>query len=154
LHNTLLTTNLPMLLRYEDRNSMAHSIESRVPFLTAPLAEFVLRLPEDHLISLEGQTKNVFRLALRALKPQAILARKDKIGFATPERAWLAQMGPWVEKVLRGEAARAIPALRLAEIHREWHAVRAGRRPFDSRVWRWVNLIRWVETLGVQFPEG
>ena len=43
---SLTTTSLPMLLRYEDRNSMAHSIESRVPFLTPELASFVLRLPD------------------------------------------------------------------------------------------------------------
>src|SRR4029077_19874850 len=92
LHETLVATSLPMLLRYEDRNSMAHGAESRVPFLTAPLAEFILQLPEEYLISPEGTTKNVFRLAMQGLVPEAILGRKDKIGFATPEQSWLAQL--------------------------------------------------------------
>jgi asparagine synthase (glutamine-hydrolysing) len=153
LRQSLLATSLPMLLRYEDRNSMAHSIESRVPFLTAPLAEFILRLPEEYLISPEGTTKSVFRLAMRGLVPDAILDRKDKIGFATPEHSWLLHLRPWVDKVLASDAARAIPALRIAELRREWQAVKAGLRPFDPRVWRWVNCIRWSDRLQVEFPD-
>jgi asparagine synthase (glutamine-hydrolysing) len=154
LHQTLVATSLPMLLRYEDRNSMAFGIESRVPFLTAPLAEFILRLPEEHLISTEATTKNVFRLAMRGLVSDEILDRKDKIGFATPEGAWLAQLYPWVDKVLRSDSARAIPALKGLEILREWQDIRAGKRPFDARVWRWVNMIRWAERFQVRFPQG
>jgi asparagine synthase (glutamine-hydrolysing) len=154
LLQTLVTTSLPMLLRYEDRNSMAHGIESRVPFLTAPLAEFILRLPEEYLISPEGTTKNVFRLAMRGLVPEAILGRKDKIGFATPEQSWLAQLYPWVDQVLQSTAARAIPAIKIRDIQREWQAVRAGKRALDSRVWRWINLIRWAERYQVRFSES
>jgi asparagine synthase (glutamine-hydrolysing) len=154
LYQSLTATSLPMLLRYEDRNSMAYGIESRVPFLTPPLAEFILRLPEEYLISPEGTSKNVFRLAMKGLVPEAILGRKDKIGFATPERGWLGQLYPWVDQVLRSESARDIPALRVAEIAREWQRIRTGRRTFDSRVWRWVNLIRWAERFQVKFPEA
>jgi asparagine synthase (glutamine-hydrolysing) len=154
LHQSLIATSLPMLLRYEDRNSMAYGIESRVPFLTVPLAEFILRLPEEYLISPDGTTKNVFRVAMKGLVPEAILARKDKIGFATPERGWLEQLYPWVDRVLRSDSARAIPALKAAEISREWQDIRTGRRSFDPRVWRWVNLIRWAERFQVRFPEA
>src|SRR5205807_3214015 len=86
LEETLVETSLPMLLRYEDRNSMAFSIESRVPFLTMPLVDFLLRLPEEHLIGRDGTTKNVFRQAMRGLVPDTILDRRDKIGFQTPEQ--------------------------------------------------------------------
>ncbi len=151
LHQTLLSTNLPMLLRYEDRNSMAHSLESRVPFLTAPLAEFILQLPEEHLIAPDGTTKNVFRLAMRGLVPQPILDRKDKVGFATPEQGWLNHLRPWVDKVLRSDTAQGIPALNVNLIQRDWQAIRAGQRPFDFRVWRWLNLIRWAERYQVRF---
>ena len=151
LHETLVATNLPMLLRYEDRNSMAYSLESRVPFLTAPLAEFILRLPEEYLISPQGTTKNVFRLAMRGLVPDVILDRKDKIGFATPEQKWLAQLRPWVDATLQSDTARSVPALRLAEVRRAWQAIASGRQPFDFRVWRWVNLIRWAERFEVGF---
>src|SRR5262249_21400488 len=69
----LTRTNLPMLLRYEDRNSMAHSIESRVPFLTPALAELTMSLPEEFLIDDAGTTKAVFRRAMRGLVPDPIL---------------------------------------------------------------------------------
>jgi asparagine synthase (glutamine-hydrolysing) len=151
LLQSLTQSSLPMLLRYEDRNSMAHSIESRVPFLTHKLAEFVFSLPEDYLIDREGTTKAVFRRAMRGVVPDEILDRKDKIGFATPERRWLDALRPWVETVLRGDAARRVGALDLPRVTDEWNAVLAGRARFDFRVWRWINLIRWADLHGVDF---
>jgi asparagine synthase (glutamine-hydrolysing) len=153
LRRSVAESSLPALLRYEDRNSMAHSIESRVPFLTPALVDFVLRLPEEHLIGRDGTSKSVFRLAMRGLVPDAVLDRRDKIGFATPERSWLATLRPWVEKTLTGPAARAVPALDMAGVRQEWRDVLDGRRPFDFRIWRWVNLIRWAERFAVDFGE-
>ena len=150
LYQTLTTTSLPALLRYEDRNSMAWSIESRVPFLTPALAEYVLSLPEEYLISPDGVTKHVFREAMRGIVPNAILDRRDKIGFATPEKKWLKELGPWVADVLSPERLRQVPALNAAVVGREWKAVLAGTRPFDWRVWRWVNVGRWAEANEVE----
>ncbi len=150
LRRTLTSTSLPMLLRYEDRNSMASSIESRVPFLTPELASFILRLPEEYLVGRDGTSKNVFRRAMRGLVPDAILDRRDKIGFATPEQHWLTTLRPWVEKTLASEQAHAIAALNLPVVRACWQAVLAGRQPFDFRIWRWVNLIRWAERFGVR----
>jgi asparagine synthase (glutamine-hydrolysing) len=125
-----------------------------VPFLTPALAEFVFSLPEEYLIAPDGTTKLVFRQAMRGLVPDAILDRRDKIGFATPERGWLATLLPWVEGALRSDAARRIPALDSREAVREWEAVLGGRRRFDSRVWRWLNLVRWVDLADVDFAAG
>ncbi len=149
LSQSLVESSLPMLLRYEDRNSMAHSIESRVPFLTPGLVSFVYRLPEEHLIARDGTSKNVFRRAMRGIVPDVVLDRRDKIGFATPEQNWLTTLRPWVEATLASPRAREVPALNLPAVEREWQAVLKGRKPFDFRVWRWVNLIRWVERFGV-----
>jgi asparagine synthase (glutamine-hydrolysing) len=149
LYRTLTRTSLPMLLRYEDRNSMAWSIESRVPFLTPALAEFVLSLPEEYLISPDGATKHVFREAMRGIVPDAIRDRRDKIGFATPEKKWLQELGPWVGDTLA--RVSRIPALDAAAVDREWRAVLAGTKPFDWRVWRWVNLVRWADVWDLQF---
>jgi asparagine synthase (glutamine-hydrolysing) len=150
LRQTVSTTSLPMLLRYEDRNSMAASIESRVPFLTPGLADFVLRLPEEYLLGNDGTSKSVFRQAMRGIVPDAILDRRDKIGFATPEQRWLKTLSPWIEATLSSERARSIPALNLPVIQRDWNDVLAGRAKFDYRVWRWVNLIRWAERFDVK----
>jgi asparagine synthase (glutamine-hydrolysing) len=154
LQRTLFETSLPMLLRYEDRNSMAHSIESRVPFLTPQLAEFLLRLPEEYLLGPDGTSKRVFRAAMRGLVPDTILDRRDKIGFATPERTWFMKLRPWVDATLASPTAQAIPALNLPAMIAEWQAIAAGQRPFDFRVWRWVNFIRWAERFQVEFASG
>lgn len=147
----LTRTNLPMLLRYEDRNSMAHSIESRVPFLTTTLADFMLSLPEEYLIDAGGRTKAVFRRAMRGLVPDAILERRDKIGFATPEHEWMIELGPQVERWLSGEAAARIPALHFEALRSEWRAFQARRTRRDFRVWRWINLIEWAARTGAEF---
>lgn len=89
LRSELTSKRITRLLRYADRNAMAHSIENRVPFLTVELAEFLLTLPEDFLVSRDGDSKHIFRQAMRGLVPDAILDRKDKIVFETPEQQWL-----------------------------------------------------------------
>ncbi|MBP7149334.1 MAG: asparagine synthase (glutamine-hydrolyzing) [Acidobacteria bacterium] len=148
---TIEESSLPMLLRFEDRNSMAFSIESRVPFLTPQLVGFVLSLPEEHLVANDATTKAVLRAALRGLVPDPILDRRDKIGFATPELQWLRQIAPWVRETISCPAARSIPVLRIDAAAREFEEILDGRRPFDWRVWRWINIVRWTERFGVTY---
>lgn len=76
-------TNLPSLLHYEDRNSMAHSIEARVPYLDYRLIEFAVNIPSEHKIG-NGFTKTILRDAMKDYVPKEILLRRDKIGFSTP----------------------------------------------------------------------
>ena len=140
-----------MLLRYEDRNSMAFSIESRVPFLHPELVRFVLALPEEWILGEDGTSKHVFRRAMRGLVPDPVLDRRDKIGFATPERRWLEAIAPWVEKILSGEAVARVPVLRPAALRESWQEVLRTGRGFDFRVWRWINLVRWSELFDVSF---
>ena len=147
----LQTTSLPHLLRYEDRDSMWHSIESRVPFLTPQLTHFILALPEEYILAPDGTTKAVFRKAMEGIVPRPILNRRDKIGFATPEREWLAALRPWLENVLASESAHAIPALKVNELKKQGYAMLEGKQPFKWTLWRWVNLIRWSERFEVAY---
>jgi asparagine synthase (glutamine-hydrolysing) len=89
LYHLMFTTSLPTLLQYEDRNSMAFSVESRVPFLDHRLVEFAFKLRnEDKANGI--YTKWVMRQALQEVMPEAIVKRKDKKGFVTPgEVKWL-----------------------------------------------------------------
>jgi asparagine synthase (glutamine-hydrolysing) len=151
LYRSLVGVGLPALLRYEDRNSMAFSIESRVPFLTPALAGFLLALPEEHLIDPNGLSKRVFRDAMRGVVPDRVLDRRDKVGFATPEKAWLLALRPWIETVLSSEALSSVPALNPRKVRNEWAAIAKGRQEFDSRVWRWCNLIVWSKLMRVSF---
>ena len=146
-----VSETLPGLLRYEDRNSMAFSVESRVPFLTPALVSFLRRLPEEYLIAPDGTSKAVFRRAMRGIVPDVILDRRDKLGFVTPESHWLNLLDGWVRTILRGAAADRVPFLNLGIVRQEWALVRDGRRPFDFRIWRWVNLIRWTKELNVVY---
>ena len=78
---------LPELLRYEDRNSMAFSIKSRVPFLDHRIVDFSMSLPNDFKIY-KGWSKYVLRKAVENSIPQQIAWRKDKKGFDTPQAQW------------------------------------------------------------------
>ena len=141
LRSSLQGRGLPSLLRHGDRNSMAFSIESRVPFLTLPMADFLLSLPEEYLISSDGETKHVFREAMRGIVPDKHLDRKDKIGFATPESQWLIGMASEIKDWIH--QSPEINFIRKDEIIKEFDLVIAGKQKFDSRVWRWVNYLRW-----------
>ncbi|MFN6037785.1 MAG: asparagine synthase (glutamine-hydrolyzing), partial [Bacteroidota bacterium] len=78
---------LTRLLRYSDRNSMAHSREVRLPFLDHKIAEFCFSLPERLKIKM-GWTKYVLRKTYEKSLPDEIIWRKDKTGFVTPENKW------------------------------------------------------------------
>ena len=91
LHKSLefhLKYKLEHLLKWEDRNSMAHSREARVPFLDINFMKFILRLPEDFIIK-KGQTKSLMRDSMLGIVPEDIRLRSDKIGFSTPENDWI-----------------------------------------------------------------
>jgi len=151
LYRSLTKDMLIALLRYEDRNSMAFSIESRVPFLTPELTSFIASLPEEYLIDLKGTSKLVFRHAMRGIVPKEILERKDKIGFATPEQLWLQHLRPSIESILGSEAARRVVLFDSDSFKKRWREALQGRKPFDQIIWRCINLILWAEQRQILF---
>lgn len=138
---SLTQRGLPALLRHGDRNSMRFSVESRVPFLTCDMADFLLSLPEAYLISPGGETKHIFRAAMRGIVPDDVLDRRDKIGFATPEQDWLLGMADTVREWLSVDLH--LPFLNQREVLREFDRITSGRKPFSWQVWRWINFSRW-----------
>jgi asparagine synthase (glutamine-hydrolysing) len=147
------TTSLPALLRYEDRNSMAHSIESRVPFLTPAIARLAFSLPESLVIDESGTSKAILRHALRDLVPDVVLERRDKLGFVTDERRWIERLSPAFKSMMSGEGpAPHLPVFSYSRLRKEWEGVLDGARPFDFRIWRCINLILWSELYEVDFP--
>ncbi|MEI2414844.1 asparagine synthase (glutamine-hydrolyzing) [Orrella sp. JC864] len=148
LARALSQRGLPALLRQGDRNAMRFSVENRVPFLTREMAEFLLSLPEHYLISMQGETKHVLRAALRGLVPDAVLARRDKIGLVTPERQWLQDFAPQARLWLADSAD--IPFLDTEALLRAFDDIIAGRRPFSWQAWRWINFVRWFRVRQMQ----
>ena len=128
---------------------MFFSVESRVPFLTKDIAEFVLSMPEHHLIADDGTTKAVFKEAMREIVPYQILNRKDKVGFESPEREWLEQLSPWVEETLA--EASDIPVFNQENLRQMWQEIKQGKKEFNWQVWRWLNFIRWVKLFQIEF---
>jgi len=141
LRNALCFDGINALLRHGDRNSMRWSIESRVPFLTTKMSEFCLSLPEDYLVSKTGETKCIFRAAMRGIVPDVILDRKDKIGFETPEEVWLTKLGSKAAKWM--ESAENIPFLNPLEVRAEINLVINGHKHFSPKAWRLINYCKW-----------
>lgn len=143
-------SNLPMLLHWEDRNSMAHSIEARVPFVDHPLVEFSLRLGNEHKI-VGADTKRVLRRAMEGILPKIVQERQDKLGFATPEEEWF--RGPLKGMIRDGVEAtlKRFPELLSANGTRRLAAdMLEGRRPVDFALWRIVNIGLWGERFAVR----
>lgn len=143
LASSLYRRGVVGLLRHSDRSSMRFSVESRVPFLTLDMANMLLSMPENFLISPHGETKHVFRAAMRGIVPDAVLNRKDKIGFATPEREWLFSMEDTVREWLRVDLG--LPFLRSPKVLQEFDAIQSGRKAYSWQIWRWVNFYRWYQ---------
>ena len=87
LKNDLFMYGLGKLLRFSDRNAMAHSVEVRLPYLSHELVEFAFSLPVEQKIN-NGWTKSILRESMTNIVPEEILFRKDKKGFQAPSN-WM-----------------------------------------------------------------
>jgi asparagine synthase (glutamine-hydrolysing) len=137
-------SNLAMLLHWEDRSSMAHGIEARVPFLDHRLVEFTIGLGAQHKI-VGGDTKRVLRRGMAGILPKMVRERRDKLGFATPESEWF--RGPLRSAIEAGvdETLCRYPGLLNGEATRQIAGdMLDGRRPVDFTLWRIVNLGVWA----------
>jgi asparagine synthase (glutamine-hydrolysing) len=120
--------SLPTLLRYADRNAMAHSVESRMPFLDFRLLDFLLALPASLKIH-DGWTKWILRKTISQWLPKEIAWRRDKLGFPVPERVWL-------QEELREEIHRKI---RESELLKDT-GIELKRADKPSLLWRFFWL--------------
>lgn len=141
LYQLTFASSLPSLLHYEDRNSMAFSIESRVPFLDHRLVEFAFAMQDENKIAI-GQTKSILRKALQGILPEAIANRSDKKGFVTPgEVKWLRGELKWLlhEPIL-------VDWIQKPVIQKELAAFANGDNRNANWIWRLVTLNQWLKT--------
>ena len=142
LYHLLFNTTLPTLLHYEDRNSMAFSLESRVPFLDHRLVEFAFTLNRADRINDKAETKYILRESLRPVLPEAIANRKDKKGFVTPgEIKWL--NGPL--KFLLDIDYKNLPGLKEEKTKRVVDEYKLGNTAKAPFVWRIACLDYWLK---------
>ncbi|MFM7079639.1 MAG: asparagine synthase (glutamine-hydrolyzing) [Bacteroidota bacterium] len=141
LNNLLFTTSLPSLLHYEDRNSMAFSIESRVPFLDHRLVEFAFALRDSDRV--DGvTTKRILRDAMKRVIPDAIYNRRDKKGFVTPgESKWLRGPLRFLTDGLEQRLPDFIDKKKACSVIEDY---RNGRNDQASLVWRLAVFCYWM----------
>jgi len=137
-------TNLPMLLRFEDKNSMRFGIETRLPFLDYRFVEFALSLSTRIKLN-QGWTKWPLRAAMQNILPASICWRKDKIGFAAPDQLWLNRHSPAMyEKVI--DSALLARYVDMRALKKKFYRLDLGMR------WRLYCLALWSERFGVEVP--
>jgi asparagine synthase (glutamine-hydrolysing) len=133
---------LPALLHVEDRMSMAHGLESRVPFLDHPLAEFAATVPADVKFS-GGQTKHLLKCALGHELPRPIAERRDKMGFPVPLKEWFhSELRDFMQDLFRSRAAQTRPFMKADAVLSNFD--RAGR--FSRKTWGLMSLEIWHQT--------
>ena len=141
LYQLTFVSSLPTLLQFEDRNSMAFSIESRVPFLDHRLVDFAFTLPDNLKVN-SGETKRVLRSALSGIMPDAIVNRKDKKGFVTPgEVKWL--RGPLSHLV--DTKLENLDFLDRSKLMPFLDAFKKGDNSKANFIWRLVVLDYWCK---------
>jgi asparagine synthase (glutamine-hydrolysing) len=134
-------TLLPALLHVEDRMSMAHGIESRVPFLDHPLVEFAATIPADVKFK-NGELKRLLKSAFHETLPSEILQRRDKMGFPVP-------LAEWAKGPLKNDFDGLIESLRdrrLDFIHADHLTSILSTSPKFSRgIWALISLELWFQ---------
>lgn len=144
----LESTNLPMQLRWEDRDSMAHSVESRAPYLDVDLVEYLYGLP-DHFRYFHGESKVVLRRAMRGIVPASIIDRRDKMGFVTPEAVWVQQQGRHFFQAAVGNAIDRAGGIVRPEAARHFAEMIDGKRRFSHSLWRVAAFGMWLQRFDV-----
>jgi asparagine synthase (glutamine-hydrolysing) len=152
-YSQLTSTHLPMLLHWEDRDSMAHSVESRVPFLDYRLVEFLLSLPANYKIS-EGTTKRILRESMNGVLPEKIRNRMDKVGFVTPEEIWLKESSTDEFRKLLNRSVQTSRGILNINAIKKLENIVAGKESFDYAIWRMICFGRWMEGFNVSIASG
>lgn len=136
-------TLLPALLQVEDRTSMAFSLESRVPLLDPRICQLAASMPP--LVKYRGgASKAQLRKAMRFVLPDAILQRKDKMGFPVPLADWCAK-GPvreFVRETLLSQRARQRGYLQADAVEN----LVATQGTYDRALWGLLSLELWMQT--------
>ncbi len=148
--------SLPRMLHYEDRNSMAHGIEARTPFLDYRLVEFCLRLPGRVRVQ-RGVTKAPLRRAMRGRLPDLVSRRREKVGFSEPAAGWMRGPGyEWMSDILLSDRIRNRGIFRMDRISRILEEHRRGAI-WTHPLYRALTLEMWFRLFvdgegGALFP--
>ena len=141
-------THLPMLLHYADRNSMAHAVEARVPFLDHSLVEFCLSLPDSYKVG-NGRTKRIMRSAHEHILPKSVAGRKDKLGFATPQQKWMYSIHSDKFRSLLADAVDSSQGLITPQAIDDFDKMVAGEQSPTTAPWRQISFGAWARVFSL-----
>lgn len=149
LYDDLTRFSIPPLLRYEDRNSMAFSMEARVPFLDYRLVEFCFAMPNRFKID-PPHTKLVLRKAMNGRLPASVTDRQDKLGYPTPVANWLRQdLKAWITDLFSSQSFSQCDLFDPVACRKVLEAHLKGE-DHSWALWRILHGYRWNE----QFLRG
>ncbi len=137
---------LEHLLKWEDRNAMSHSIESRVPFLDHHLVERCLSTEENKIIH-KGYTKYILRQSMKGALPEKIRLRQDKIGFATPEDQWFREdfFIEFIKELINSQKFQQRNLYDVEKVKVLYNKHLDNKVNISKEIWKWINLELWYQ---------
>jgi len=149
LRKDVLTGNLRAVLALSDRNSMAHSIEARVPYVDRRIVEVAFQLPDRYKIG-EGQRKLILRKLGAGRLPKEIVTRVDRIGFGAPIREWLMQeFKSELSALPEGPAFRDSISIDRTRMRRFIEGFLSGHHHDAGTIWRLYAVDQWARAYAV-----
>jgi asparagine synthase (glutamine-hydrolysing) len=149
LMQDLTQYSIPNVLRYEDKNAMAFSIETRVPFLDHKFVEYVLKLPIDQKIKF-GWNRYIYRNAMKGIIPEEIRLRRKKIGFTTPEVRWLKGQSAKILEIFNSREFKERGIFDQKAVVSDYQKWVAGELPGDGLIiWRILNTELWLRRFNI-----
>lgn len=147
LHEALLDHfeyKLEHLLKWEDRNSMWFSLESRVPFLDHHLVEKVFSTSSHQIIN-KGMTKYILREAMKGIIPENIRTRQDKVGFETPEDEWFRteKFKIFIYDLINSKKFANRGYLNVKKVSNLYKKHLDNKNNISKEIWKWINLELW-----------
>ena len=153
LLDDIFKNSLPSLLRYEDRNTMRFSLEGRVPFIDKELLKYLFSLDESAILN-AGWNKNILRESMKGILPEKIRARRNKIGFTTPEGEWFKKIHKDLEKILASDEFAHRKYFNQLEVLRQFKLDEKGKGDYGSMAfWRIINVELWLREFFDPKPE-
>ncbi len=145
LSRAVQQTPLPLYLRLEDRNSMAHSVEARLPFLDYRLVSLMFRLAPEW--KLRGPwNKYVLRESMRGIMPEVVRARVDKMGFPTPMATWFrGTLGERMAELFEGRRMAERGIYRMDVVRKALASHRRGEADHASALFNVAQFEMWLE---------
>jgi asparagine synthase (glutamine-hydrolysing) len=145
LHDEIFYNNLPALLHYEDRNSMAFSIECRVPYLDISIVRFLSVMPYNQKIK-NGMSKIILRNTTKGLIPESVRNRTDKMGFATPEEQWMSkELSGYIFNIFQSDSFKNRKYWDWVKVNKEYCLNFIGKQlPYSHEFWRIACTELWL----------